>query len=165
MLFLLLAVDDKRYALESQKVVEVLPLIVLETLPHTPEYIAGIFNYRGQIVPVIDLCQLMRDKPCCEHFSTRIILIKQNHDNDENSSQSPKDNRILGLIAEKVIETLHKSEDELMDANIQIDAVPYLDKIIVEDKEKIQCINLDYLLSKVERVSFSQSEINKFEFK
>ncbi|MCJ8279706.1 MAG: chemotaxis protein CheW [Rivularia sp. ALOHA_DT_140] len=153
MLFLLLAVDGKRYALESQKVVEVLPLVCLEMLPHSPEYIAGIFNYRGQIVPVIDLCQLMRDKPCCEHFSTRIILIKHYDNGSENSSQSPK-HSIFGLIAERVTDTLQKSETELMDANIQIDAAPYLDKIIVQDTEMIQCIHLDYLLSKVERVHF-----------
>lgn len=155
MLFLLLAVDDKRYALESQKVVEVLPLVFLETLPHSPEYIAGIFNYRGKIVPVIDLCQLMRNKPCCEHFSTRIILIKHRYDGDENSSESPQDS-VFGLMGERVIETLHKSETELMDANIQIDAAPYLDKIIVQDAEMIQCIHLDYLLSKVEQVHFYQ---------
>ncbi|MEM6401836.1 MAG: chemotaxis protein CheW [Cyanobacteria bacterium P01_D01_bin.116] len=155
MLFLLLTVDGKRYALESQKVVEVLPLVFLETLPHSPKYIPGIFNYRGQIVPVIDLCQLMRDKPCCEHFSTRIILIKHYDNGSENSSQSPK-HSIFGLIAERVTDTLQKSETELMDANIQIDAAPYLDKIIVQDAEMIQCIHLDYLLSKVERVHFYQ---------
>lgn len=153
MLFLLLTVDGKRYALESQKVVEVLPLVFLEMLPHCPEYIAGIFNYRGQIVPIIDLCKLMLDKSCCEHFSTRIILIKNGYDGGENSSELPKDS-IFGLMAERVTETLQKSETELMDANIQIDAAPYLDKIIVQDKEMIQCINLDYLLRKVERVSF-----------
>ncbi len=153
MLFLLLTVDGKRYALESQKVVEVLPLVFLETLPHSPEYIAGIFNYRGQIVPVLDLCQLIRDKPCCEHFSTRIILVKHGSDGGENSSELLKDS-VFGLMAERVTETLQKSETEFMDANIQIDAVPYLDKMIVQDKEMIQCIHLDYLLSKVERVHF-----------
>ncbi|MDY6896600.1 MAG: chemotaxis protein CheW, partial [Cyanobacteriota bacterium] len=84
---------------------------------------------------------------------TRIILIKNGYDGGENSSELPKDS-IFGLMAERVTETLQKSETELMDANIQIDAAPYLDKIIVQDKEMIQCINLDYLLLKVERVSF-----------
>ncbi|MEO0685970.1 MAG: chemotaxis protein CheW, partial [Cyanobacteria bacterium J06649_11] len=71
----------------------------------------------------------------------------------EKSSESGKDS-VFGLMGERVTETLQKPETELMDANIQIDAAPYLDKIIVQDTEIIQCIHLDDLLSKVERVDF-----------
>ncbi len=153
MLFLLLSIDSRRYALESQQVVEVLPLVVLETLPHTPEYIAGVFNYRGRIVPVIDLCQLMRSKPCYEHLSTRIILIKYNNSEGDNSSESAT-SHVFGLMAERVVETLRKSDTELIDPNIQIDAAPYLSKMIVDDQDMIQCIDLDCLLSKVEQMHF-----------
>ncbi|WP_017740393.1 chemotaxis protein CheW [Scytonema hofmannii] len=62
MLFLLLTIDNQLYAIASQQVVEVLPLVILKTLPHTPKYVAGVFNYRGRIVSVLDLCQLMRDR-------------------------------------------------------------------------------------------------------
>ncbi len=153
MLFLLLNIDNRRYALESQQVVEVLPLVVLDTLPHTPEYIAGVFNYRGRIVPVLDLCQLMRGKPCCEHLSTRIILINYNNDEGDNSSESAT-SHVFGLMAERVVETLHKSDTELIDPNIQIDAAPYLGKMILNDQDTIQCIDLNYLFSEVEKVQF-----------
>ncbi|MFB2770334.1 chemotaxis protein CheW [Pelatocladus sp. BLCC-F211] len=155
MLFLLLHIDNERYALESQQVVEVLPLVVLKTLPYTPEYFAGVFNYRGRIVPIIDLCQLIRGKRCSEHLSTRIILInyKVKQQADSSPSQTPY---LLGLMAERVVETLHKSETELVDPNIQIDAAPYLGKMIVDEQGIIQCVHVDALLSDVEQVHLLQ---------
>ncbi|MFM6003825.1 MAG: chemotaxis protein CheW [Sphaerospermopsis kisseleviana] len=75
MLMLLFQVNNQRYAIASQHIVEVIPLVNLTKLPHTPEYFAGVFKYRGRIIPVIDLCQLMSNQSCKEHLSTRIILI------------------------------------------------------------------------------------------
>jgi chemotaxis-related protein WspB len=144
MLFLLLNIDNQLYAIASQQVVEVLPLVILKTLPHTPKYVAGVFNYRGLIVPVLDLCQLMRDKPCCEHLSTRIVLI--NHwgtgRNETSKSETP---HLMGLMAERVVETLQTSDAEMVDPNIEVDAAPYLGKIILDAQSMIQCIRTEYL--------------------
>lgn len=139
MLMLLFKVGNERYAIATQEVVEVIPLVLLKTLPHKPEHIAGVFNYRGRVIPVIDLCQLMRGKPCSENLSTRIILVNYY---GRNHTQN-----ILGLMAEQVVETLHKSESEFVDSNIQIDTAPYLGKMILDDKGMIQCIRIEYLLS------------------
>lgn len=139
MLMLFFSVGDERYAIESREIVEIIPLVLLKTFPQKPEHIAGVFNYRGCIVPVIDLCQLMQGKPCSDNLSTRIILVNYC-------------GHILGLMAEQVVETLHKSESEFVDSHIQIDAAPYLGKMILDDKGMIQCIRIEYLLSEVEQV-------------
>ncbi|MDF5706178.1 MAG: chemotaxis protein CheW [Nostoc sp. S4] len=148
---LLFNVGNERYAIASQEVVEVVPLVLLKSLPHKPEYIAGVFNYRGRITPVIDLCQLMGGEPCSHNLSTRIILV--NHCGSNNIKY------ILGLIAQQVVETLHKSESEFVDSNIQIDAAPYLGKIILDDKGMIQCIRIKYLLSEAEQVNILPESI------
>lgn len=150
MLMLLFYINNQRYALASQQVVEVLPLVTLKTLPHTPEYFAGVFNYRGRIVPVIDLCQLMGGKACCEHLSSRIILVNYSGGDTAKSSSAPS--IILGLMAEGVVETLHKSNIQLVDTNLQIGAAPYLGKIILEEQGMIQCLQIEHLLSEAEQV-------------
>ncbi|MBD2414367.1 chemotaxis protein CheW [Nostoc calcicola FACHB-389] len=149
MLLLILSINNERYAIESRQVVEVIPLVVLKTLPHKPEHIAGVFNYRGRIVPVIDLSELMSGKPCCEHFSTRIVLVKYWGKNTPEVTEP----HILGLMAEQIVETLHKSESEFVDSNIQIDAAPYLGKMIVDDRGMIQCLRIEYLLSEMQQVN------------
>ncbi|BAZ50007.1 CheW protein [Nostoc sp. NIES-4103] len=145
MLMLLFNVGNERYAIATCEVVEVIPLVLLKTLPHKPEHIAGVFNYRGRIIPVIDLCQLMQGKPCGDNLSTRIILVNYcGHNHTKH---------ILGLMAEQVVETLHKSESEFVDSNIEIDAAPYLGKMILDNQGMIQCIRIEYLLSQAEQVN------------
>lgn len=146
MLMLLFQIHDQRYAIPSQQVVEVISLVNLTKLPHTPEYFAGVFNYRGIIIPVIDLSQLMSSKYCCQHLSTRIILV--NHWGKNNRQQSTP--QIMGLIAERVVETLQISDKDLVDVDIQIDKPPYLGNMIIDDQGMIECLHVEYLLSEIE---------------
>ena len=48
-------VADERCAIESAFVREVYPLRQLTRLPHTPPFVLGIINVRGQILSVIDI--------------------------------------------------------------------------------------------------------------
>ena len=42
-------------AIESRSVIEVLPLVPARPIPLMPDYVRGIFTYRGRLVPLIDL--------------------------------------------------------------------------------------------------------------
>jgi purine-binding chemotaxis protein CheW len=46
---------SERYAIETRHVVEVHPLRDLTPLPGTPDFVRGIVNLRGRILPVFDL--------------------------------------------------------------------------------------------------------------
>ena len=60
MLMLLFDVWDDRYATDSRRVVEVVPTLTLKKLHSAPEYLPGLFNYRGHLVPAIDLSQMIQ---------------------------------------------------------------------------------------------------------
>ena len=55
MQLLTFTVAGQTYAIESRRVVEVLPLVPARPIPHPPAYIRGIFTYRGRLVPLVDL--------------------------------------------------------------------------------------------------------------
>jgi len=57
-LFLVFCIGDERYALQAIDVVEVLPRLPLKPIARTPSWVAGVFAWRGAVVPVIDLCTL-----------------------------------------------------------------------------------------------------------
>lgn len=161
MLMLLFSLNHERYALKSEQIIEVVPLVELKKQPHAPNGIAGVFNYRGQIVPVLDLCQLIQGRACHAHLSTRIILVNYLPDRPSNeqavSTLSGKDPSaaavptsppcILGLMAERVVETLQRSEAELIDAEIQVETAPYLGKMLLDEQGMIQCIRIDALFT------------------
>jgi chemotaxis-related protein WspB len=149
MLMLLFYIGEDRYALETKRVVEVLPMVKLKALHHAPEYIPGLFNYRSHLVPVIDLCHLIRGSPCSSHLSTRIILVNYQGCREP----SDRSSQILGLMAERVTDTLNKPETEFVDPGIKLDAAPYLGEMITDEQGMIQCVRVEYLLPESQQIN------------
>ena len=56
---LMFSLADEEYAVDMLSVREVKVVDTVTTLPNTPDYIRGVFNFHGDIVPVIDLCLLL----------------------------------------------------------------------------------------------------------
>src|SRR6187431_2835096 len=127
MLFLLFTLGKARYGLEARQVVEIVPAVPLRELPHAPDVIAGLFNYRETIVPVIDLQRLTTQQPCVQHLSTRLIIV--------NFKTSTGIERSLGLMAEKVTETVHIAPEDFRPSGITVTQAPYLGSIAVQRKE------------------------------
>jgi chemotaxis-related protein WspB len=132
MLFLLFQLGRDRYALEASRVVEVVPLVALNQLPQAPKGVAGIFNYRGQPVPVVDLGALTLGQLASERFSTRIIIVNYP---DENGM-----NHLLGLIAEHATELVRKEVKDFVDPGMKLDTAPYLGPIAEDGNGAIQWI-------------------------
>jgi len=65
----------ERYAFESSFVSEVYPLRDLTQIPCTPAFVLGIVNVRGQLLPVIDLSQLLDLRKREESEHARIIVL------------------------------------------------------------------------------------------
>ena len=143
MLILLFYVGDERYALLGRQVVEVISLVELKTLARSPNYVAGLLNYRGKIIPAIDLCQLIAERPYHPYLSTRMIVV--NYSGDEQATY------LLGLIAERVTDTLDIKESDVVDSGIQVDAAPYLGAIVTDERGMIQCIQVESLLTESQR--------------
>ena len=150
MLFLLFQLGNDRYVLEASRVVEVLPLLELKKIPQAPKGVAGLFNYRGQPVPAVDLSQLTLDQPASERLSTRIIVVKY--------SDIAGKNLLLGLIAEHATEMLRRESKDFVDSGVQLGAAPYLGPVLMDGKGVIQWVHEQRLLSeKVRDLLFSET--------
>jgi len=75
MLLLIFKIGADRYALPASQMIEVVPLVNLKKIPQAPPGVAGVFNYHGQPVPVIDLSELATGTPAQARVSTRIMLV------------------------------------------------------------------------------------------
>jgi chemotaxis-related protein WspB len=139
MLMLLFYVGPDRYALNCSHVVEVIPLVELRKLYHAPEYMAGLFNYRGSIVPVLDLCHLIQGSGSRHCLSTRIILV--------NYPPTHQNSRLLGLMAERVTDTVDVLKSQFKDQGIHLDNAAYLGQIIMDERGTIQELRLESLIS------------------
>lgn len=53
--YLTLTLDNELFAVDVAKVREVLDYTTITKIPRTPEYMRGVLNLRGSVVPVVDL--------------------------------------------------------------------------------------------------------------
>ncbi len=53
--YLTFALGKEQYGLEILKVREIIGYMEITAVPQTPEYVKGVINLRGQVIPVIDL--------------------------------------------------------------------------------------------------------------
>lgn len=60
---LILCVGNERYGVEMPYIYEVLPHRELTPVPGVPAMVKGVFNFRGEIVPLYDLLSVVTDKP------------------------------------------------------------------------------------------------------
>jgi len=139
MLFLLFHIGKDRYALEARRVVEVLPLLELKEVPQAPPGLAGLINYRGEPVPVVDVTLLAVGRRSSEKFSTRIIVVRC-----ESLEGSP---HLLGLIAEQATETLSRKPHEFLSTGLGNVERPYLGPVLMDPAGPIQWIHEDRLLT------------------
>ena len=54
-MYLTFRLGDEDYALEILKVQEIMGIIAVTPVPRTPEFIRGVINLRGKVIPVADL--------------------------------------------------------------------------------------------------------------
>ena len=153
MLFLLFQLGTDRYALDASQVAEVLPLVSLKHIPQAPLGVAGVFNYHGAPVPVIDINELTLGWPAQRRLSTRILLV---HYPDANGAK-----HLLGLIAEKATETMRREPTDFRASGITNDAAAYLGPVAPDARGLVQWIEVNQLLpASVRDVLFKQPEEN-----
>ena len=75
MLHLLLQIAGARHALDTSAVIEVLPLVCVQSLAPPVPGVAGVLDYRGVMVPVVDLCLRFSGTPTAPRLGTRLILV------------------------------------------------------------------------------------------
>ena len=139
MLYLLLSIDNNFYAFDIANIIEIVPLVTIKPLPWAPDYIPGVFNYRGSIVPVIDLTWLISGKPSSELLSTRIVVVNfKSYDGSE---------RKVGLITEHATETESIDVDEFQEYGFNDKVPAYLGGIAIKENIMYQRILISNLLT------------------
>lgn len=90
-LLLVLTVAGQRHVIRATQVVEVLPALMLQPVALPPPGVVGLFDYRGTLVPVVDLGVVLAGRPCEPRLGSRMAVL--------NLGEAPRD-RLVALLAE-----------------------------------------------------------------
>ncbi len=138
MLIILFKLGQRRYGLDSQRVVEIVPAMPVREVPGTPPAVKGIFEYRGKILPVIDLCQLTLGCPAEVFLSTRYIVVEADSEKGH----------LMALLAEKVTDTLTVADDAWLDPGLRPPDAPHLGRLVRDERgELVQCVEVEELIT------------------
>ncbi len=72
--FLTFFLGSEEYGLEILKVQEIIGTMEITTVPRTPEYIRGVINLRGKVIPVLEL-RLKFGMPSTERTEETCIIV------------------------------------------------------------------------------------------
>ena len=135
MLFLIFQLGQDRYALDARELLEILPLAQIKRLPHAPTGIAGLLDYHGVLLPVIDLSALTLGRSAAERISTRMVVVEMDN------------GRRFALIAERANEMLQREATDFTEAEMVVDAAPYLGPVTRDARGIVQWITPQKLFS------------------
>ena len=77
--YLIFTVDNLKLGIDAEQVVEILNAYTVTYLPMMPNYIQGIYNMRGQIIPIMNI-RLRLGKP---PYDGEELLIVLNYNNNQ----------------------------------------------------------------------------------
>ncbi|WP_426156142.1 chemotaxis protein CheW [Pseudomonas sp. TSRC2-2] len=138
-LFLLFRIGSERYALRATEVAEVLPRLPLKPIARAPQWVAGVFAYRGAVVPVIDLSALTFGQPAKERTSTRLVLVNYQPEQSQPAQW-------LGLILEQATDTLRCHPDDFQPYGLDNREAPYLGPVREDAQGLLQWVRVNDLL-------------------
>lgn len=141
MQLLTFTIAGQTYAIPSRTVVEVLPLVPARPLPRTPAFVRGIFTYRGQLLPLVDLGRRIADTPLTERLSTRVVVV-------EFPAPGPPERPPLrlGLVAENVIAITSSDRAEAALPPLELPDAPFLGAILRIGDRTVQLVDVPRLL-------------------
>lgn len=132
--------NEQAYGIDIASVFEIIRMESVTRVPRTPDFIEGIINLRGKIMPVIDLCKRFNLTLADRTNSSRIIIVDVN-------------GNTMGMIVDAVSEVLRVSAASIEPPPPMINGIQadYLRGIAKLDKRLIIILNLERMLCGQER--------------
>ena len=142
--YLSFTLAEEEYGIEILKVNEIIGLIDITSVPQTPEFVKGIINLRGKVIPVIDM-RIKFGMPEIEYSKDTCIIIVD------------LGNKQMGIVIDAVREVLDISTSDIertpsFGVAVDTDFIQGIGKI--EDRVII-LLDIDHVLTSEELVAIS----------
>lgn len=102
--YLTFTLDQELFALDIVKVREVLEFSTVTRVPRTPDFMSGVINLRGSVVPVVDLRLKFGMVATEKTVDTCVIIVEVNLDGED---------LVLGALADSVQEVFDLDEEQI----------------------------------------------------
>lgn len=138
--YVVFKLGEEEYAINIMNVTEISPYEPIVKIPNVPDFVEGIINYRGHVIPIICLRKRFGIEGDQIDNNTRIIVINL-------------EDRQIGFIVDEASQTIKIDEDQVDPASSISASVDmkYIDGVGKVDNRLIILINLEKILTEEER--------------
>ena len=138
--YLTFALDNEEYGIGILKIREIIGMMPVTPIPQAPDYVKGVINLRGKVIPVIDLRLKFGMQPIDYTERTCIIVVE---------IEGQAGNVLIGTVVDSVSEVLSINGEDIEDtptfgAKLKTDYIIGMAK--TDDSVKI-LIEIDRVLS------------------
>lgn len=127
---------NEEYGVDITRVQEIILLGEITRVPEVPDYIEGVINLRGNVIPIIDLRKRFRMATVERNDETRIIVVNV-------------ESKVLGVVVDAVSEVLRVAQAELEPPPASIVGLgkEYLKGLIKLDKRLLILLEIETILN------------------
>lgn len=134
--YLTFQLGGEEYGLEILKVQEIRGYDAVTQIANTPDYIKGVVNLRGKIVPIVDLrIKFHLGKVEYDEFTVVIIL--------------NLNNRVVGIVVDGVSDVMELKEDQIRDVPSLVSNIDtkYIVGLASVDDQMFILVDIEQLMS------------------
>ncbi len=102
--YLTFTIDGENFAFEINQVREVLDYTKITRIPSMPDFMRGVMNLRGSVVPVMDMKQKFGQGKTGQEDNTCIIIVETNVSGES---------IVIGALADSVEEVISLNEEQI----------------------------------------------------
>ena len=102
--YLTFKLSDETFATEVANVREVLDFTTITKIPRTPDFMSGVINLRGSVVPVVDLRLCFEMTKTVKTTNTCVVVVEVMLD---------QESFVIGALADSVEEVLDLEPDQI----------------------------------------------------
>jgi purine-binding chemotaxis protein CheW len=148
--YLSFKVGEELFAANVSKVVEILEVTKITKVPKSPEYMRGVVNLRGSVLPVIDTRLKFGMASAVDTVDTCIMVLTIHMENES---------FILGALVDAVQEVFEITDDQIKDAPTIGSKYKseFIDGMIRLNEEFIMLLNVDKVFSSDEIITVKES--------
>lgn len=101
--YLIFSIETRHYGIEIEHITEIVGLQTITEVPDMPDFIKGVINLRGKIIPLIDMRTRFKLPEIAYTDKTSVIILRMQ-------------TQYVGLIVDMVREVIKISEDQMEEA-------------------------------------------------
>ena len=141
-------VGDEEYGLEILSVKEVIRIREITKLPKAPDFVRGVINLRGDVIPIIDL-RAKFGLPVRQYSDmTRVIVVEV-------------DDKLMGMVVDGVSHVIRIRDDQIVPPPTLVGGISadYIRGVGKLEEQLIVLLNIGKILTSEEKIELEKIQM------